>query len=570
MHTLDLLISNATIVDVFRLTTYRGWVGVRDGRFLYVEPGDAPRDLAAAARRDLAERFLLPGLVDAHMHIESSLVTPRRFAQAAVVHGTTAVLADPHEVANVAGEEGVRWMIRASEGLPLRIYFAIPSCVPATSPELEWTAAVFDGDVIARLADEPAVIALGEVMDYRSVLAREARLARIVQAARTNGLLVEGHVPMLSGTDLSEYLAWQITSDHTLMNPGKIREETSKGVAVMFQALTIDRDNMAAAMALPEHGNILLVTDDVEPGPLAQGHLSRVVRLAIDAGLPPLQAIASATIRPARYLGLRYLGAIAPGFRADWLVADDVAAFPPREVWVNGRQVAGGGVFEGGALPDLPRPPANGALPGPFEPADFRLDAELKSTGDVTANAVVLASEVLPRTGLERVRIRLIDGFARLDTADEAQLALIAIVARNGMSRTVGIVKDLGLRDGAFASSYAHDSHHLIVIGRDPVEMALAANAVGEMGGGVVAVRGRQVVARLALPILGLLCDENVAAVALDFNAVEHALRAMGVRHRQPFLMLSLLSLSVSPQFKFTDKGVIDTERRQLLPPWVR
>ena len=353
MESVDLLLSNATVVDVFRLTTFRGWVGVKEGRFRYVEPGDPPADLQAARREDLAGRYLLPGLVDAHMHIESSLITPRRFAQAVLPQGTTAVLTDPHEVANVAGEEGVRWMVQASQGLPLRIYVAIPSCVPATSPELESTAGVFDGDVVAHLANEPGVIALGEVMDYRSVQARDPRLERIVRAARDAHLLIEGHVPLLSGTELSDYLSWQITSDHTLMSPAKIREETAKGVAVMFQAITIDRANIAAAMELPEHAHILLVTDDVEPGLLPEGHLSRVVRIAIEAGMPPLQALASATIRPARYLGLRDLGAIAPGYRADWLVADDVIAFPPREVWVSGQCVAVDGQYRGDPLPEL-------------------------------------------------------------------------------------------------------------------------------------------------------------------------------------------------------------------------
>ncbi|MCI0475553.1 MAG: amidohydrolase family protein, partial [Anaerolineales bacterium] len=265
MLRLDLVIYNARIADVFRMRVFDGWVGIRDGRFVYVEEGAPPKEIVADETRDLGGRVIAPGLIDAHMHIESSLLTPRGFAQAVVPHGTTTVLADPHEVANVAGEEGVRWMIRASQNLPLRIFYAIPSCVPATSPEIEWTRAVFDADTVKRLAQEPSVIALGEVMDYGQVLADGEHLRGMVSAAHDAGLLVEGHIPTLSGTDLSQYLAWRITSDHTLTTPDKISEQISKGVAVMLQSKSVTRDNIAAVNDLSDRSRVLLVTDDIEP-----------------------------------------------------------------------------------------------------------------------------------------------------------------------------------------------------------------------------------------------------------------------------------------------------------------
>ncbi len=567
MIVLDYLLTNTNIVDVFRLRTFHGWVGIRDGRFIYVEEGDSPPPAVGRQKLDLKGQYLAPGLVDSHMHIESSLVTPRSFAQAVVPWGTTTVLADPHEVANVAGEEGVRRMIRASEHLPLRIFFAIPSCVPATSPDLEWTAAVFDGETVERLAQEPSVIALGEVMDYRSLLAGGERLYRIVSAARQCGLRVEGHVPSLRGTEMSEYLSWQITSDHTLTNPNKIREEISKGVAVMLQPILLSRENVAAAMELPDRSHIILVTDDVEPGTLLNGHLSRVLKMAVDAGMPPLEAMAAATIRPARYLGLTDLGGIAPGYRADFMVMDDPLGFPPREVWVGGERIAGDGKWLG-ALPESPSVGAPVLIPGPFSASDFRLDPKAR-TGQVIANTVVVNSDVLYSTGLEQVPVPIEQGEAHLK--EEDGLALVAVFARNRSSQTVGLVKRLGFREGAVASSFAHDSHNLLVVGHDAKEMSVAANAVYAMAGGVAVVLNGEIVASLPLPVLGLLSDAPVAEVARGFGAIEKALRGLGMMHRQPFLMFSLLSLSVSPFFKFTDKGVIDTEQRRLLPPviWI-
>lgn len=568
MFPLDLVIYGVKIADVFRLRLFEGWVGIRDGRFIYVEEGLPPTEIAANQKLDLSGYILAPGLIDAHMHIESSLLTPRAFAQAVIPHGTTTVLADPHEVANVAGEEGVRWMISASQNLPLRILYAIPSCVPATSPEIEWTRAVFDATTVERLAREPSVIALGEVMDYGQVLANGKHLRAMVDAAHAAGLLVEGHIPTLRGRELSEYLAWRITSDHTLTTPEKIREQISKGVAVMLQSKSLTRENIAAVHELPDRSRILLVTDDIEPTLLARGHLSLIVQAAMTAGLSSLEAFASATIRPARYLGLRDLGGIAPGFRADFLVLRDLDAFPPHQVFCAGRLVAHKGKFIAEHLPSTPPPPNSVTLPGPFTRDDFALvrDSTLAKRHTVVANAVTITSATNSLTDLEKIRVHVENGFVQF--ADEDDLALVAVIARDGSSKSVSVVKDLGLRIGAFASSFAHDSHNLLVVGRTADEMCLAANAVGEMHGGIVVVRDGAVVARVALPILGLLSDAPLDTVIRDFESVENALRDLGIRHQRPFLMLSLLALSVSPRYKFSDKGVVDVEARRVLPSW--
>ena len=561
----DTLLLRARIADVFRYRLFDGWIGIRDGRFIAVEAGDAPAGVRAAETRDLAGRIVMPGLIDSHLHIESSLLTPRRFAEAVLPFGTTTILSDPHEVGNVAGEDGVKWMIAASQNLPLRIYHSIPSCVPATAPEIEWTHEVFDAAAIRRLARQPSVIALGEVMDYRGLLGPNERLRAIVQAARENNLLIEGHIPTLAGIELSQYLAHGISSDHTLTFAEKIQEQISKGLAVMLQTKSVTPENMAAVAQLPDRSRIILVTDDIEPSLLVDGHLSRIVALAIDCGMPPLEAIAAATIRPARYLGLRDHGAIAPGCLADFLVMDEIAAFPPARVYVGGQPVAQAGAMDRAITRENPAQPDYPGIPGAFAADDFKLDSN-GGGGTVRAQVVALQDRHSTLTQLEEMTLRLQDGRA-LFQADDG-LALASVIARDQSSRTVGLIANTGLTQGAFASSVAHDCHNLLVIGRSPEAMAIAANEVCALGGGVAVATRKGLQASLRLPTFGLLSDEPVAAVASGLAAVEDAMRRIGAHQRRPFLTFSIMSLSVSPYAKFTDKGIVDTESRQLIQPF--
>ena len=562
---IDLLLVHARIADVFRYRLFEGWIGIRDGRFIAVEAGGAPGGIHAAEIIDLAGRIVMPGLIDSHLHIESSLLTPRRFAEAVLPFGTTTILSDPHEVGNVAGEEGVKWMIAASQNLPLRIYHSIPSCVPATSPEIEWTNEVFDAATIRRLARQPSVIALGEVMDYRGLLGPNERLQGIVGAARENNLLIEGHIPTLAGIELSQYLAHGIGSDHTLTFAAKIQEQISKGLAVMLQTKSVTPENVAAVADLPDRSHIVLITDDIEPSLLIDGHLSRIVALAIECGMPPLEAIAAATIRPARYLGLRDHGGIAPGKLADFLIMDDIADFPPAQVFVGGKRVAQAGKMDRAIRRENPAQPDYPGVPGSFVAGDFKLDSN-GASGIVRAQVVALQDRRSTLTNLDQMAVRLQDGHAQLQ--DEDGLALASVIARDQSSQTVGLIANTGLSEGAWASSVAHDCHNLLVIGRSPEAMAKAANAVYAMGGGVAVAREEGVEATLRLPYFGLLSDEPVGEVADELAAVEEAMRRIGARQTRPFLTFSIMSLSVSPYAKFTDKGLVDTESRQLIPPF--
>jgi len=608
--TRDLLVTNATIVDVVTHTTYRGWFTVVDGRFAEVESGDpgaADRE-GAASVVDLAGAFVQPGMLDIHMHIESSLVTPRRFAEAALPHGTTTILQDPHEVANVLGAPGIRWMLEASRGLPQRMYTAVSSCVPATSAAIETPNAGITPAEVTELAREPEVIALGEMMDFHGLIDGDEHLEAMLRAGAEAGLSLEGHVPSLTGPDLSRYIAYGIRSDHTLMTPAKLLEQLRKGMWVMLQEKSLTPDVVATVTALPDRSRVLLITDDVMPNRLTGGHIDRIVRLAVAAGWDPLDAIASATIRPATYLGLHTFGAVAPGCDADFVVTPGLATYPPSQVYVGGRLVAQDGRT---VVPSVPSP-APTAIPGlsetfvadAFSADSFvftrRADSERGNweveSDDAAAGArvtvlarVIEANDDNSFTTLAEHEVELENGVP-LDPRLALATVLPRASARPGAepyTPVVCLVDGLGLRTGAFATSFAHDSHNLFVIGREPEAMAEALNAVLTAGGGMAYARspddaephGEAVastgeaadhdVALLCLPLAGLLSDESIDAVAAAFDLIESRLRRAGMKARNPVLLLTLLPLSVSPDFKISDKGIVDVQRRALLAPVV-
>ncbi len=572
----DLLVTGATLVDVVTQSTYAGWFTVVDGRFVEVEAG-SPKgaDLAGleiTERRDLGGAFVQPGLLDVHMHIESSLVTPRRFAEASLPHGTTTILQDPHEVANVQGAAGVRRMIEAARGLPQRVYAAISSCVPATSADIETPNAQLGAEDVTELALEPEVLALGEVMDFRGLIHGDAKLRGIVAAAKRAGIGVEGHVPSLTGAELSRYVAHGVRSDHTLATPAKLREELRKGLWVMLQEKSLTTDVVAEVAALPDRSRVLFITDDVVPNRLVGAHLSRVVALAVAGGWPVLDAIASATLRPATYLGLADLGVIAPGARADFLVTDSLGHYPPRETHVGGRLVARGGetvVPCGGGAVDWGAPLRLEANNVAEVALGFGGPARSSGRHVVTAR-VIEVNQVNSFTTLAEREVELVDG-----VPTDPDLALACVIPRARLAAAgeyfepvVCLVARTGLREGGYASSFAHDSHNVFLFGRDRAALRRALERIATVGGGM-AFESSAGSALLPLPIVGLLSDAPVPEVAAAFDALEGALRAAGMSVKAPVLLLTLLPLSVSPDFKVTDLGIVDVQARRVLTPEV-
>ncbi len=529
-----------------------------------------PADLAIASGKILgfgaeeAERvvnvdgaFLVPGLIDSHVHLESSKLSPREFARAVLPHGTTTVIADPHEIANVHGLEGIRWMIEATRDLPLRVFFMAPSCVPA-SP-LETPGAILGPEEIREILAWERVIGLGEVMNFPGVLAGDPPLMEKIAVAA--GKPIDGHAPGLSGPDLWAYIRAGPRTDHECISLSEAEEKLRAGMHILIREGTTTR-NLAALIPILTANSTPFVhfcTDDREPETLiSEGHMDDLMRKAIAHGIPPAVAIASATIHAARTYGLVGLGALAPGYYADLLVVSDLQNFRIEQVFVGGVLVAEGGKCSAG-FPSLPAPPTPSMRVNP-EKLSFRIPAKkgLARVIRVIPNEVVTA-ELLLRPKVARGEV----------LADlERDMLKIAVVERHRGTGNVGLglVQGFGLKEGALASTVAHDSHHIVVVGTNDEDMKAAVAELVRLGGGQVVVQGGRVLAELPLPIAGLMSDLSLSQVHSLSQELKKAAQSLGSPLSDPFMTLSFLSLPVIPTLKLTDLGLVDVRRFTIVP----
>lgn len=544
------IFSNCSIVDVFTQRVFHGWFSVKDGKFEFVEEGEVTKN-EPVETIDLKGLYCVPGFIDAHMHVESSLIGCSEFAKAALKHGTVAVLQDPHELANVFGAKGVRFMFEEGALQPLQFYGAIPSCVPPTRRGLETSNASIEPEDVEALAKIPNVLALGEVMDYRAVVEQDRKLLRIIETAKNLGLIVEGHCPTLAGGELSKYIFAGVGSDHTLTNPKKLSEQLRKGMYVMLQEKSLTQENIDLVKDLSDRSRILIVTDDVPATKLVEGHLNLLVSKAIELGWPTIDAIASATIRPANHLGLRDLGAIAPGKRASFFVCEDLSSLVPKKVYVSGVESE-----------ELEFPKRDFSLPESifiehFDKDDFRLT---NVPDGVRRLRFVVANHENSLTDLDEETLTIREGFVEGDFVNVA-------VFHRGSKRPkghVGLLKGFGLKRGAIASSFAHDTHNVLVVGKCAEHMKIAANEVLRLGGGIVFYDGRTLV-ELPLEMGGIISKQSLNEVSSKLGSIEEAMKLNGVNHKKPFLFFSFLALTLSPKFKFSDLGIVDVESAKLL-----
>lgn len=553
------IFKNARIVDVIQKKIYKGWFSVLEGNFEFVEKGDYKDELDGEVM-DLKGLYAIPGFIDSHMHIESSLVTPKVFSQAVIPHGTVAVLQDPHEMANVFGKKGVEFMIENALGQPLEIYTAIPSCVPTTRKHLETSNAEITPDDVRELSEKEGVIALGEVMDYNGVLEGDERLLKILSIARERNLSIEGHCPTLRGRDLSSYLYHGIRSDHTLTNPNKMEEQLRKGMYVMIQRKSLTEENIRFIMGLKDRSRILMVTDDFLPSDLAVGHLNLLVNLAISKGWDPLDAISSVTIRPAVYLGLRHLGAISPGKKASFFISESIEEIKPLEVFVKGSPYTSSMLKDTRNFEEF----SNSINLRKLRKEDFRVYKK-EYHGHLEVNVISVDNTENTLTTLSKRILRFENGYPVIDASKD--ISIIAVFKRKEVvpKGCVGFIENIGLRKGAFATTFSHDSHNILVIGKEIESMVKAVNSVIEAKGGMsIFIDGK--VHLLELPIGGLITDEPFERVLYKFQKMESKLRDAGVRHREPVKLFSVLALTVSPFYKMSDLGIVDVEEGRLLP----
>ncbi len=554
----DLLIRNAQVVNVFTLGIEEKAVAVCGATIAGV--GDYRE---RAEEVDAGGAYLLPGFADAHLHLESSIVSPAEFARAVVPFGTTAVFADPHEVANVLGARGIRELLRATEALPLEVFFLAPSCVPATA--LETAGAALATEEIAALLREARVVGLGEMMNLPGVLAGEAEALEKIAAAIGEGKVVDGHAPLLSGRDLQAYAATGVSSDHETIGAKEAREKLAAGMRLIIREGSAAKNLADLAPVVIEGGPALarrctFGSDDVHPHDLREGHLNRVLRKAVVLGLHPLQAVQMCTLNAFEHFGLARRGAVAPGYQADLVLVRDLRDFEPVLVVKAGKKVASGG----GLSVDVPAIGLEGlrgtVRRSPVTSAIFRIRAE-------GARARVI--EVVPDQIVTRAGVAAPPVGEGLWLADPSQdLLKVAVIERHSGSGGLGLgfVRGFGLRRGAMASTVAHDSHNLVVVGASDEEMVLAANTVIGSDGGQAVVAGSQVLAHLPLPLAGLMSELPIAEVSERVSQLERAVRSLGCTLPSPMMTMSFLALPVIPELRLTDRGLVDVREFRLVP----
>ncbi len=553
----DLVLTGGRVVNVFTERVEPANVVVADGWIAGVGPFDWP----ARQQFDVGGRVVIPGLIDAHMHVESTLLTPPELARLLAPHGTASVVADPHEVGNVLGVPGVLALLEASRGLPVDFHYLAPSCVPATS--WEHAGAVLDAAAVSRLLDTPGVPGLAEVMDFPAVLAaQEGILAKVVAAAR-RGAAVDGHAPGMTGRALVAYAAAGVRSDHESSTQEEALQKAALGMLVQVREGSSARnlDTLLPLIAAGQLGDWCLCTDDIHPDDLLRhGHLDGRLARVVAAGVPAAHAVRHATLVPARHYGLADRGAVAPGYRADLAVVEDLTGFRVHLVLKSGTVVARDGRCL--AEPGRGRMAAvNSVCVGPLSEAAFRLP---------------LAGEQVPVIGTvpgQLVTRRLSLTVARADgrwTFDpERDVVLLASVERHRASGSVGLglVQGFGLRrHGALGSSVAHDSHNLIVAGTNARDMLACVRALQESGGGWVVATGGEVRALLPLPVAGLMSPEGADAVCRGLDALHAVTRDLGCPLPYPFGTLSFLALPVIPELRVTDQGLFDVTRQEFVP----
>ncbi|MBQ8921574.1 MAG: adenine deaminase [Oscillospiraceae bacterium] len=556
------LLKNGTVVNVFTGELQKENVLIEDDIILGV--GDYT-EADADVTEDVSGRFLCPGLIDGHIHIESTMLTPAELAKAALPHGTTAIVADPHEIANVCGTAGIDFMLEMSENLPLHVYIMLPSCVPAM-PLDESGAELLAADLQPYFS-HPRVPGLAEMMNYPGVLSGADFVMEKLAAAKQAHKVIDGHAPLLTGHDLDRYIAAGIQSDHECSSAEEAIERVRKGQWLMIRQGSAAR-NLDALLPLfdePFCRRCLLVTDDKHPADLlTEGHIDAMIRRAVRAGKDVVTCIRMATIQAAQCFGLTRVGAIAPGYRADLLVLNNLPEMDVQDVYSAGKRAVRNGVCLDFPVQDYHTEKWHAILHSfcldALKPEDFRIEP---FSGRCRVIGVI-PGQLLTDELHETVDFSVNNG---IDAGRDLLKLAVIERHRNTGHRGLGYIKGIGLQRGAIAASVSHDAHNLIVIGTNDADMAAAANRVRALGGGCAAVENGQPLAEIPLPVAGLMSDADAKTVAEQHRFQNETVRRLGVREDiAPFMNMAFVSLSVIPSLKMTTFGLIDVQTQQLLP----
>ena len=559
------LLKNAVIVNVFTDSLENGDIYIEDDVIIGV--GDY-KDIQYDKLYDLKGAYVCPGFIDGHIHIESTMLTPANLARVCLLHGTSAIIADPHEIANVCGDNGIAYMLEASEGLPMRVYIMLPSCVPSTS--FDESGAILKASDISGFYKHPRVLGLAEVMNYPGVLAHDKAMLEKIDDCRSNGGVIDGHAPFLTGKDLDRYISCGIQSDHECTNVTEAIEKIKKGQWVMIREGTAAR-NLDALMPLfdePLNRRCLLVTDDRHPADLVKdGHIDNIIRKAVKNGASAVKAIRIATLQAAQCFGLRNIGAIAPGYKADLLVLNSLDDVDIRYVFTNGKAVVQNGILSDFEAPETSeqyfKSVMNSFYMDDIKPADFYIEPKCSSCriikileGELITDQLILPIDWKMKNGIDTNR-------------DILKIAVLERHLHTG-HKGLGFINGVGLKDGAIASSVSHDSHNLVVIGADDVDMSLAANCVKNMGGGCAIALQGNIIAKMPLPIGGLMTDVCAKEISrLNLKLREEAYKLSSKHNIEPFMNMAFVSLAVIPHLKLTTGGLVDVDKQEYVSLYV-
>jgi adenine deaminase len=552
----DILFTNCRVVCVFTREIFEQDVAVIDGRIAGIGTYEADKII------DLDGRLLCPGFLDGHIHLESSMLVPEQFAAAVIPHGTSGVICDPHEIANVCGISGIDFML--SRDLPLSIFAMAPSCVPAT--DMETSGAELSAEDIDALLSRKNILGLAEMMNFPGTSAAALEVLEKIMKARTRNMLIDGHAPGLSGRNLQAYTAAGISSDYECTTLAEAEEKLRAGMSIFIREGSTAR-NLKALMPLinsPASSRCLLVTDDRHADDLVrEGHLDFILRKAVSLGADPVTALQMVTINTARHFGLANMGAIAPGYHADLVVLDNLENFAVKRVFHRGRSVARHGELTV-ELPVLSRETIDPVIRSSVNIDINNVDLNIPAGKGLVRVITCTDGEIVTGCSLEEPAVK--DGLLISDT--DRDIIKIAVIERHHGSNGIGLgfVRGLGITDGAMASTVAHDSHNLIVVGSSDAAMMQAAEAVITNRGGLAVAGENKIYASLPLPIAGLMAEESAITVCTHLDVLKKSLERIGTAVENPFMLLSFLALPVIPELKITDKGLVDVTKFQIVP----
>lgn len=549
----DLVIKNANVVNVLSEEIYKGDIAIVDGIIAGIG-----ENYSGKKEIDVNGAYVSPSFIDGHVHLESAMMLPKEFASVVLPAGTTTVIIDPHEISNVLGLHGISFMHEAVKNLPMDVYTMLPSCVPATP--FETSGFDLNSYDLSLLIDKPWVLGLAEMMNFPGVLNLDNNVMAKLELAKSKEKRIDGHAPYLSGKDLCAYVASGVKSDHECTTPEEAIERIRLGMYVMIREGTAAKD-LDALLPVLKNCNTrkcIFVTDDRHPSDLKE-HINGMVRRAVEAGVDPIKAIQVASLNTAEYFGLQNLGAIAPGYKADLLVLPDLKSFKPDIVMKNGNVIA----HNGKLAVEIPQGEAlavrNSVNVRWITPEDFKI-----SVNEPDGKIGVKALEVIPHqliTKSVETEALVEDGNAISNIENDT--LKICVIERHRATGNIGkgFVKGFNLKCGAIASTVAHDSHNMIVIGTNDADMYTAAVALIKCKGGKVVVKDGEIISELALPIAGLMSDREFDYVVDKCEELNQAAHSIGCELNDPFMTMGFLSLPVIPELKITDKGVFDTNK---------